>query len=92
MLVIVEAMKMEHERRADTDGVVVELSCAAGETVRGAGCLKTGREQSRSAGCGLSIGLCDSHTPPSAGYGPFRRVRRRPWRERPRWATGERSG
>lgn len=32
-LVIVEAMKMEHELRADTDGCVVELLCAVGDVV-----------------------------------------------------------
>ncbi len=32
-LVIVEAMKMEHELRADADGRVTELCCAAGDVV-----------------------------------------------------------
>ncbi|MBT9550162.1 MAG: biotin carboxylase [Hydrogenophaga sp.] len=34
VLLILEAMKMEHELRADTDGVVAERCCAAGETVQ----------------------------------------------------------
>lgn len=34
VLLILEAMKMEHELRADADGVVAELRCAAGETVQ----------------------------------------------------------
>ena len=34
VLLILEAMKMEHELRAEVDGVVAERCCAAGETVQ----------------------------------------------------------
>ena len=34
LLIVVEAMKMEHELRAETDGRVAELLCAAGDVVQ----------------------------------------------------------